>query len=100
MFNILHAALVCPRCQGRAETAIEFRFGLLELRDYRLGDALVWSDRGDGLRHPRRPPADGNFSGDGHAECPRCHKDFFVEIAVRDGRLDAVAIDAKPGHTV
>lgn len=98
MFNILHTTLVCPRCRGRAEMEIEFRFGLLELRDYRLGDFLIWSDDGGGLRHPRRPPAEPVFSGEGYAECPLCRRDFFVDIEVRDGKIDAVGLSDKPGY--
>ena len=60
----------------------EFRFGLLDLSKYHLGDKIRWEDRGRGLRFPKRRPQRDSYTDDAYAVCPICHKDFWLSVTV------------------
>lgn len=97
MYNYLDADLKCPRCGEQCTAEIEFRFGLLDLRRYAVGDTVDWGVKG--LRHPRARPPHGNYADEGYAECGCCHKDYFVLIRVEGDRIVSVEVDpTKPGH--
>ncbi len=96
-YNTLRAVVRCPRCSSEAEMEIEFKFGLLDFRDYRLGEQIDWGNRG--LRSPASRPKDGNFCGDGYVECPVCGKDFWVDICVQHDLIERVDVDpTRPGY--
>jgi hypothetical protein len=74
----------------------EFKFGHMDVLNYRVGDAPRW---GGGLRTPRRRPVDGNYIGDGYVECPSCRRDFWVTIDVVHDVIQSVEVNpAKPGY--
>jgi hypothetical protein len=91
LHNVLLVELTCPRCGHHAVHEVEFKFGLLDQLTYRLGDEVRWAggQRGKPLR---RPPA-GDLDGEGYVECPRCGKDFWVDIDVRGDQIVAAAPD-------
>ena len=96
-YNLLHTTASCPRCGTTGPVVVEFAFGLLDLRDYGLGDRIEWGTKG--LRSPSRRPPGGDHDGEGYAECPRCGKDYWVRITVRNDAITAVQIDpGRPGH--
>ncbi|WP_157239133.1 hypothetical protein [Catenuloplanes japonicus] len=91
------AEMECPRCQRLAECEVEFKLGRLDLRTYRLGEALEWA--GGNGRKPLRRPDGGNARTEGYADCPQCGRDFWVTIHVQDDRLAVVVPDpARPGY--
>lgn len=90
LYNILHVNVVCPRCHERVAVDSDFRFGYLRLIEYQIGDMIQWHD--DGSAQARRPPQ-GSLDGEGYAECPQCHKDFWLKIRVRHDRLEAAEVD-------
>lgn len=94
--NIILAEVVCPRCGGVVRE-IEGFVGLGELREYRIGDRIQWAPR-KSPQHAGRPP-DGNVDAEGYGVCPRCGKDFFLVLRVRNDVLESVAPDpSKPGY--
>jgi hypothetical protein len=96
-YNILHATTTCPRTGETGPVGIEFTFGLLDFRDYRVGDTIDWGVKG--LRGPRQRPGGGNFEGEGYVECPVCHKDYWVGITVRADVITDVRVDtSRPGR--
>lgn len=90
-FNTLHAKLTCPRCGWCGEVEVEFRFGLRDQLNYRLGDRLTWA--GGARGKPLRRPEHGDLDGEGYVDCPNCGKDYWVDIRVRDDVLAGVQVD-------
>jgi hypothetical protein len=96
-YNKLHTELRCPRCGKPGPVEIEFKFGLLKLRDYQMGDTVEWGDKA--LRHPTTPPPGGHFSGEGYVECLVCGKDYWVVIDVEADIIRSVEPDpTRPGY--
>jgi len=93
MYNILKFTTRCPRCGNIAPMEAEFRFGLLNLDVYELGDTIRWSVNGHGLRFPKRRPENGDYIGEGYVECPKCHKDFWIKIVVNSDRIERAEVD-------
>jgi hypothetical protein len=99
MYNILKVTMRCPRCGKTAAMAAEFRFGLLNLDTYQLGDTLRWNDRGRGLRFPKQRPINGDYSGEAYIVCPVCDQDFWLTVTVNSDRIERADIDlSKPGY--
>jgi Zn finger protein HypA/HybF involved in hydrogenase expression len=97
MYNLLKCDLKCPRCGHEGEVKVETKVGFLDLSEHRLGDAVTWAP-GHSVPRGARPEA-GNLDGEGYAECPSCHRDYFVIVEVRDDRISAVRVDpSRPGH--
>jgi hypothetical protein len=92
LHNILLAEFACPRCDYDGVHEVEFKFGWLDQITYRLGDEVRWAG-GHGGKTLRRPPA-GDLDGEGYAECPRCAKDFWVDIDIRGDRVVAAVPDS------
>lgn len=78
--NTLTADITCPRCGSDCDMEVEVRFGLLNQFNYKIGDKYRWIDGRSGKRGRR--PADGNYEGEGYAECPACKLDFFVSVTI------------------
>lgn len=98
-FNILKADLTCRHCKFHGEMEIEFKFGFLNLIEYRLGDELVWI--GNRKSYPKKRPQDGHYIGEGYVECPNCHKDFWVIINVVSDKIESVEVDyTREGYIV
>ncbi|MEW2519920.1 hypothetical protein [Actinacidiphila alni] len=96
-YNILHATTTCPRNGETGPVEIEFTFGRLDFRDYRVGDTLDWGTKG--LREPKQRPVGGDYDNEGYVECPVCHKDYWVWITVRADVITDVRVDpTRPGH--
>jgi hypothetical protein len=91
MFNRLSLFLRCPRCGIESEMEAEFKFGLLNLEAYHLGDTIRWREVSG--RPPQTRPPEGNHVGEGYVECPNCHKDFWIVIDVRRDVIDSARID-------
>ena len=90
LFNRLYAILQCPRCGHVGESEIEFKFGYMQLFDYRLGDVLEW-DSGFCLFK--------DHIDEGYAECAGCLKDFWVTIYVKQDVIIDVQVDPdRPGY--
>ncbi len=71
---------------------VEFRFGLLNLDVYKLGDIIKWSDEGRGLRSPKARPENGDYTNEGYAVCPVCQKDFWLTIVVKTDHIERADI--------
>lgn len=78
--------LPCPHCGTSAEIEAEFRFGLPDLSRYEIGDTLRWRDG-------TRPP-DGNLDGEAYTVCPRCGRDFWLRVQVREDVILWAEVDA------
>ena len=92
-YNILHATIQCPRCGVQSATDIYCYFGRKWLLEYRLGDTYAWVERK--MPHNGGRPEGGDLDGEGYAECPACHKDFFVKVHVRADVIEGVSPDAE-----
>ena len=90
-FNILQASLQCPHCNQTSMVEVEFRFGVLNLDRYRLGDAIKWT--GDRESIPKVQPILEEWSGEGYAECPKCQNDFWCSIYVKDNMITCITPD-------
>jgi hypothetical protein len=81
----------CPHCGNETDVRIDFRFGLRDQLDYRLGDPLIWE--GKGVRTPAQRPANGDFEGEGYTECSVCGNAFWTRIRVRGDIIETVEVD-------
>ncbi len=88
-YNKLITSMICPRCGQESEFEIEFRFGLASQMLYHMGEKVQWRAR-KAVQNGGRPDK-GTMTGEGYAVCPKCGKDFFVDIAIRADTLEAVA---------
>ena len=96
LFNVLKTELQCPYCNYQGEFDIEFRFGVVDMDSYRLGEELIWT--GARASVPKTRPILQKWCGEGYAECPKCHRDFWVCISVEDNVLRSVAVNIpRPG---
>lgn len=93
MYNILKCVIRCPRCGNTSNMDVEFRFGLLDLGVYVLGDIIKWSEGGRGLRYPQVRPDNGNYTGEGYAMCPVCQKDFWLTITIKADYIECADVD-------
>lgn len=91
VYNTLELITLCPRCEVVSPVEVEFRFGLVNLDTYRLGDDLRWIGVGHSQPHSR--PPNGDFDGEGYAECLACHKDFWMMIYVRKDVIASATVD-------
>ena len=82
MFNYLLLTITCPRCGIKAEMEAEFRFGLMDLTRYRIGDQIHWD--GQGTKIPQTRSEDGNYNNEAYVVCPDCNRDFWVNVSVRN----------------
>jgi len=93
-YNILRRSLTCPRCGAVVEAAVDCHFGdTSQMTALRIGARYPWVPR----KQPQnggRPEA-GNVDGEGYMECPRCHKDSFLRVIVRDDVITSVEPDAE-----
>ena len=81
IYNYLILSITCPRCGSEEEMEAEFRFGLRELTRYHIGDQLRWD--GTGIRTPRTRPEGGNYNDEAYVVCPKCNRDFWLNISVK-----------------
>ncbi len=70
---------------------VDLYFGLRDQLNYKLGDTYRWRI-GRSVNNGGRPVG-GNLEGEGYTECPRCHKDFFVLVLVKEDKLESVQPD-------
>jgi hypothetical protein len=91
IYNTLVTEARCPYCGASCEVRADFRFGLREQRDYRLGDRLQWE--GKGVRTPTHRPPEGNFVGEAFTECPSCGREYWLLIAVESDVIASAATD-------
>ena len=81
----------CFRCGEVSEMEIDLYFGYKNLLDYKIGDKVEWlSDKA--VQNGGRPK-DGNLNGQGYTECPKCKKDFFVLVQVRNDVIENIEAD-------
>lgn len=92
MYNTLLLTITCPRCGVEAEMEADFRFGLMELTQYRIGDQLRWD--GMGVKTPETRPEDGNYDDEAYVVCPHCERDFWLTVSVRNDVIVGASIDA------
>jgi hypothetical protein len=93
-YNLLHAALACPRCGIEVETRVECFFGCTsEMADLRIGDRYPWMPGKQPQNGGR--PEHGTVDGEGYMECPLCRRDAFVRILVREDVIVGVEPDAQ-----
>jgi hypothetical protein len=80
------------------DTTVDCYFGnVAHMQDLKLGDCYPWGDR----RQPQNGgrPEGGSTDGEGYMECPRCHKDAFLRVLVREDVIVGVEPDTeKRGH--
>ena len=91
VFNYLTLDLICPRCGITSEMEAEFRFGLRELIHYRIGDSLRWD--GAGVKTPESRPENGNYIGEAYAVCPKCERDFWLTVTIKDDLIFSAVVD-------
>ncbi len=91
LFNILNTKITCPGCGTESETEIEFSLGLKNQVRYNSGDKIIWRT-GKSLQNGGRPE-NGDIDAEGYAECPKCNKDFFVWIAVRNDVIQTAEVN-------
>ena len=91
MYNILYVSVDCPRCGAHVTVESEFRIGYLDLFEYQIGDVVKWFENGSDSA--RRPPG-GNIDGEAYAQCPKCDKDFWLTVFVRNDRFEGAEVDA------
>lgn len=93
-YNTLLASLKCPRCGADVDADVDCYFGYVgEMEELRIGDRYPWFEGKqpqDGGR-----PAGGTVDGEGYMECPRCHKDAFLHVLVRDDVIVGVKPDTE-----
>ena len=91
-YNLIHKIMPCPRCGRESELEFEVFFGDTRYyKDFEIGNEYPWIcgksyDRGG-------PPKDGTRVDEGYAECPRCERDFFTKVYVKNNILTAVEVD-------
>jgi hypothetical protein len=88
LYNLVAFETVCPRCGEYCTATAEFRLGLLQMRTYRLGEALLFDGVGEVVDKPGT-----TVSAEGYAECGCCHKDYWVTIRVDDDVIVSVTVD-------
>lgn len=88
IYNTLLTRAICPHCGALCDVRADFRFGLRDLIEYRLGDRIRWE--GKGVRTPAHRPPGGNYVGPAYTECPNCGKPFWLRIAVEADELASV----------
>ena len=89
-YNTLHSALTCPRCGEPVETEVECHFGsTAQMSHLKIGDRYPWlpgKQRQNGGRPRRRL-------------CPRCGKDAFLRVLVREDVIVGLEPDnRRRGH--
>jgi len=92
LYNNLRAVVTCPRCGQTEEVEAQIYVGHLDLYEYRLGDQLRYDNAPMGFA--RRDEVDG----EGYAECPKCGKDFWLDVAVREGHIVSASAADRPGY--
>ena len=89
--------MICPRCGVRSFQDIDLHFGYRDQSTYHVGDTYAWISR-KAVQNGGRPD-NGTMDGEGYAECPVCHKDFFVIVHLRDDVIESVEPDPeRPGY--
>jgi len=98
LYNILRTNMTCPYCNRLVDIEIDLFFGDTRAMDeYAIGDRYRWIP-GKAVHNGGRPES-GNLDGEGYTECPRCGRDFFVKVLVRDDALGSVEPDLdKPSY--
>lgn len=82
-YNVLHTSLTCPRCGAVVDTTVDCYFGNVgDMEDLKLGGRYPWRDRVQPQNGGR--PEGGSLDGPGYMECPRCHKDSYLRVIVRE----------------
>jgi len=93
-YNLLHISLKCPRCCHEIETYAECHFGdTSEIADLKIGDLYPWRPRKQPQNGGR--PENGMVDGEGYIVCPRCQRDAFLRVLVRDDVIIGVELDAQ-----
>jgi endogenous inhibitor of DNA gyrase (YacG/DUF329 family) len=91
-YNYLHAEISCPFCGKTSSTEIDLHFGeTIYMKTFTLGDEYSWVPR-KAAQNGGRPP-EGTMDGEGYAECPECHKGYYVKVTVRNDRIESVSAD-------
>lgn len=97
VYNLLLVETRCPRCGEPVTVQAQFKAGMLNVDDYRVGDQLRWS--GDGNRPPMERREDGKYEVEGYADCSARNKDFWIDIVIRGDRIVTAIADDRPGYT-
>lgn len=86
-FNELQGELTCPRCLNPVTTDIQFKYGSVVHRRYKLGDTLVWGSNDIGKPGRRLVILDAEGT-----RCPNCQYDgdWPAYVRVRDDVLTSV----------
>ena len=91
-YNTLRSTLTCPRCGAGVEAVVDCHFGdTSQMAELKIGDRYPWVPRKQ-VQNGGRPES-GTIAGEGYMECPRCHKDSFFRVVVRDDRISSVEAD-------
>jgi hypothetical protein len=91
VYNTLLTSAACPRCGVESDIRADFRFGLQDLLEYRVGDSIVW--KGRGVRTPSQRPANGDYLGEAFTICPNCHQEFWLLLTVRNDVIVRAEVD-------
>ena len=91
IYNYLLMRTICPWCFEESDVRAQFRFGLRDLREYRIGDRLEW--KGRGVRTPRLRPPGGDFDSEAYVECPKCGREFWLQVTIRGDVIRSAIVD-------
>lgn len=85
LYNRVHLDAPCRNCEQQVKRVVQIKFGMCQIYDYRLGDAVSWASgkRQKLLNHGR--PTTGRAWVPAYAEaaCPSCNCDStYAEFAV------------------
>lgn len=92
LYNVLKVDLKCPFCERLGEMEAEFKLGYLSVDTYSVGDKIRWASGSAKKPHQKRPEK-GSCNGEGYVECPKCHKDFWISILIKEDVIINVAIN-------
>ena len=98
MSSKLTVQMPCPRCKEEQELELQLPFGCIGERHYKMGDKVEWQ-AGRPLEKGGRPD-NGNLRKEVWSKCPRCLRDFWVIVTVRDDKIGKVEVDSSRSVTI
>jgi hypothetical protein len=86
-YNDVVANLRCPRCERHVDVIVQFKYGLLGLFHYSVGDAIERDPRDERAQPPALVVADGECCA-----CPNCgyDDDWPVFVVIENGKITRV----------
>ncbi|SRR6266567_1273436 len=85
IYNYLLMRPICPWCFEESDVRAQSgsAFG--------IGDRLEW--KGRGVRTPRLRPPGGDFDSEAYVECPKCGREFWLQVTIRADVIRSAIVD-------